>query len=177
MNRTMLNRTMLNRTTANPTTSNHSTANGARPQRGSAVTILRRVAATGLSVSACALLAVSPAGASPLAAQQTDPAPLPVGFVDVCLLPFSNIIIGGPGDDVLVGTARNDLILGLGGNDQIAGGGGRDSIYGGSGRDLMMGDAGDDCIIGGAGRDVAVRWTFVPQGTDDVREVEARYEY
>ena len=140
--------------------------------------IIRRAGAAGLALCATAVLASAPALAGPATEVATVPQPpLPVGFTDLCLLPFTNIIIGTPEADVLEGTGRSDLIIGLGGDDQIYGGDGRDSLYGGSGRDLLMGDAGDDCIVGGPDGDISVRYTFVDHGTDDVRDVEARYEY
>jgi hypothetical protein len=153
--------------------------------------ITRRAGAVGLALCATVVLSSAPALAGPATEQMTEPVsepatgptigsqppPLPVGFIDVCLLPFTNVIVGTPEADVLEGTGQNDLILGLGGDDQLYGRGGNDSLYGGSGRDLLMGDAGDDCIVGGPDRDTSLRYTFVDHGTDDVRDVEARYEY
>ena len=136
--------------------------------------ITRRVGAICLALCTTALLASAPATASTATESEQ---PLPADFVSICLLPFTNVIIGTPHADVLVGTWQNDLIIGLGGDDQLYGHGGRDSMYGGAGRDLLMGEEGDDCIIGGAERDTSIRYTFVDHGTDDVRDVEARYEY
>lgn len=136
--------------------------------------IIHRIGAAGLAVAASTVLTIAPSVAGP----QTDPPPpLPVGFVPVCLLPFTNIIIGTPGPDELVGTSRNDLIIGLGGADVIHGGGGRDSIYGGAGPDKISGDEGDDCIIGGPGMDATFRLLMLSPGTDQEETIEARYEY
>lgn len=141
--------------------------------------ITRRAGAIGLALCTTVVLASAPALAGPATETASEPQSpsLPIGFADVCLLPFTTIIVGTPEADVLEGTGHNDLILGLGGDDQIYGRGGHDSLYGGSGRDLLMGEAGDDCIVGGPDRDTSLRYTFVDHGTDDVRDVEARYEY
>ncbi|MDN5767924.1 MAG: hypothetical protein L0H96_19560 [Humibacillus sp.] len=133
------------------------------------------VGSTLSGVAIAALVAVGPAGS---AANAADPSQeLPVGFVPVCTLPWTNLILGTAGDDRIRGTDEADLILGMGGNDVIEGGGGRDSIYGGNGNDRLDGQAGDDCIVGGSGYDGWVVFRFAPHGTDDPYETEARYEY
>lgn len=134
------------------------------------------VVASALSTVAIAtLVAVGPAGSAAHAAGPSQE--LPSGFVPVCTLPWTNLIMGTSGNDRIRGTAEDDLILGMGGDDVIEGGGGRDSIYGGNGNDRLDGQAGDDCIVGGSGYDGWVVFRFAPHGTDDPYETEARYEY
>lgn len=58
--------------------------------------------------------------------------------------PYTNVLIGGAG---------NDYIDGRGGDDSLYGGDGNDTVLGGSGNDLISGDAGDDSLLGGDGAD------------------------
>lgn len=62
----------------------------------------------------------------------------------VSLLPFSNFLTGGNG---------NDIIFGGAGVDNIAGGSGNDTITGGAGSDVMSGGgaSGNDVFVQGAG--------------------------
>ena len=66
---------------------------------------------------------------------------------------FTNIFLGGAG---------NDFLDGAGGNDQLYGGADNDTIIGGAGADLLSGDAGNDSVSGGDGNDTVLGGT----GTD-----------
>jgi hypothetical protein len=57
---------------------------------------------------------------------------------------YTNIFLGGAG---------NDTLDGRGGNDELYGGADNDSIIGGAGSDLLAGDEGSDTVSGGTGND------------------------
>lgn len=75
---------------------------------------------------------------------------------------YTNIFMGGAGNDymdgaggsdVLYGGADQDTVLGGWGDDQLFGGEGRDNLFGGDGNDVLTGDGGADALTGGVGSD------------------------
>ncbi len=81
---------------------------------------------------------------------------------------FSNVIVGGLGDDIINGRAGNDIILGRAGNDRIRGGAGRDFLLGGLGNDRVRGGRGNDHLSGGLGDDTI----FGGRGNDVITYVD-----
>jgi len=67
--------------------------------------------------------------------------------------PWSDLLIGGHGDDVLCGLGGADLLIGGKGDDRLIGGDGADLLLGGPGGDVLEGGAGKDLLIGGPGVD------------------------
>lgn len=114
---------------------------------------------------------------APAVAVPVDPAVPGIVYTVPCGIPWTHVILGGPGPDDVVGTPGNDLIVTFGGADTIDGRGGRDSIYAGAGDDVVVGGPGDDCIIGGDDHDTTWRFSLFDNGTDTDQSVEARYEY
>lgn len=66
---------------------------------------------------------------------------------------YSELILGGDGDDSISGRDGNDLIYGGADNDEIWGEGGLDWIYGEDGRDEIWGGDEIDGLFGGSGPD------------------------
>ena len=67
--------------------------------------------------------------------------------------PWSDLLIGGHGDDVLCGLGGADILIGGKGDDRLIGGDGADLLLGGPGGDVLEGGAGKDLLIGGPGVD------------------------
>jgi RHS repeat-associated protein len=66
---------------------------------------------------------------------------------------FSNLLIGGAGNDTLLGSVGADTLVGGIGNDSLHGHLGNDSLSGGDGQDSLDGSIGDDILDGGNDND------------------------
>ncbi len=80
---------------------------------------------------------------------------------------FSDVILGGIGDDIIHGQGGGDFIFARDGNDQVQGGAGRDFLFGGIGNDVLKGGRGNDRISGGLDNDAI----FGGRGNDVVTYV------
>ncbi len=67
--------------------------------------------------------------------------------------PWSDLLIGGYGDDVLCGLGGADILIGGKGEDRLIGGDGADLLLAGPGDDVLEGGAGKDLLVGGPGAD------------------------
>ncbi|GEA85921.1 hypothetical protein GCM10009774_01410 [Cellulomonas gelida] len=67
--------------------------------------------------------------------------------------PWSDLLIGGHGDDVLCGLGGADILIGGKGEDRLIGGDGADLLLAGPGDDVLEGGAGKDLLVGGPGAD------------------------
>lgn len=67
--------------------------------------------------------------------------------------PWSDLLIGGHGDDVLCGLGGADILIGGKGEDRLIGGDGADLLLAGPGDDVLEGGAGKDLLFGGPGAD------------------------
>ncbi|MGH1330704.1 MAG: Hint domain-containing protein [Paracoccaceae bacterium] len=75
---------------------------------------------------------------------------------------FTNVLIGGDGNDSIDGRGGSDSLYGDAGDDTIFGGTGNDYIEGGTGADYIAAGADDDNVLGGDGNDTI----FGEDGTD-----------
>ncbi|MFT6606008.1 MAG: Ca2+-binding RTX toxin-like protein [Halocynthiibacter sp.] len=66
---------------------------------------------------------------------------------------YTNVLIGGDGNDSIDGRGGNDSLYGDAGNDTILGGTGDDYIEGGADADYLAAGANDDTVLGGTGND------------------------
>lgn len=66
---------------------------------------------------------------------------------------YSNVLLGGAGNDILTGGPLADFLSGGDGNDSGNGMGGVDQLYGDAGADTLKGDEGNDLLDGGTGND------------------------
>ena len=86
---------------------------------------------------------------------------------------FSDVIIGGSGNDRLYGEGGGDLLYGGTDSDSLYGGSGADSLFGGIGQDFLQGGAGIDVLDGGGENDdlrgeVASDTVFGKDGDDSL---------
>ncbi|MEY9558838.1 calcium-binding protein [Sinorhizobium fredii] len=68
---------------------------------------------------------------------------------------YSDILIGGCGNDTIYGQLGIDTLVGGEDNDTLDGGESIDLLFGGSGNDILRGGAGFDFLVGDAGNDTA----------------------
>lgn len=66
---------------------------------------------------------------------------------------WTNVILGGAGDDTISGLTGRDWLDGGADNDSIDGGGDQDTIFGGAGDDFIAGGTGADNVYGDGGND------------------------
>lgn len=81
------------------------------------------------------------------------------------LVPFSQTLVGGQGndtlngaggDDVILGSAGDDLLIGQEGDDSLEGGAGADFLEGNIGNDTLLGQSDPDTLVGGLGDDLLI---------------------
>jgi Ca2+-binding RTX toxin-like protein len=92
-------------------------------------------------------------------------------FFDMPYSEYTNLIVGGSGNDQLSGSNERDKLVGDPGDDLLIGYESSDYLQGNEGNDVLIGGSGSDQLVGGKGQDIFVYETLEDAG-DSILDFE-----